>query len=164
MGVLPIVWVEDERTRCLRRLTSRRSQLATLPGDERQTADACLRQVDFLTEEIAAVDRHVAAAGLDSPEIKRLMTIPGVDVTTAATLMAAIGGRLGCDQVTRAAASVLPVHRSLAAGRRSRSSPSLARSPPCPGSYSQSVRTTRSSANRSSTRSATSRPVLAYAN
>jgi transposase len=129
-GVLPTVWVEDERTRCLRRLTSRRSQLVRqrtrvknevtavlvrnlagrppasdlfgkrgrawletleLPGDERQTADACLRQVDFLTEEIAAVDRHVAAGALDSPEIKRLMTIPGVDITTAATLMAAIG-------------------------------------------------------------------------
>jgi transposase len=129
-GVLPTVWVEDERTRCLRRLTSRRAQLVRqrtrvknevtavlvrnlagrppasdlfgkrgrawletleLPGDEQQTVDACLRQVDFLTEEIAAVDRHVAAAALESSEIKRLMTIPGVDITTAATLMAAIG-------------------------------------------------------------------------
>jgi transposase len=198
-GVLPTVWVEDERTRCLRRLTSRRAQLVRqrtrvknevtavlvrnlagrppasdlfgkrgrawletlkLPGDERQTADACLRQVDFLTEEIAAVDRHVAAATLESSEIKRLMTIPGVDITTAATLMAAIGdinrfpsdrrlvgylgldarvrqsgehpgsprtnlkagllsrtprpggGRVGCNQDTRATTRVLPAHQS----------------------------------------------------
>lgn len=62
-----------------------------LPADERQTVQACLRQVDFLTGEITAVDQQLATAALDSQEIKRLMTIPGVDITTAATLMAAIG-------------------------------------------------------------------------
>jgi transposase len=129
-GVLPTVWIGDERTRRLRRLTSRRSQLVrqrtrvkneisavlvrnlagrpaasdlfgkrgrvwlltlALVDDERQTVDACLRQIDFLSEEIAAVDRLLAESALDSPEIRRLMTIPGVDITTAATLMAAIG-------------------------------------------------------------------------
>ncbi len=52
---------------------------------------ACLRQIDFLDAEIAGVDRHLARHALNSAEIKRLMTIPGVDVTTAATLIAAIG-------------------------------------------------------------------------
>ena len=33
----------------------------------------------------------IAEQALASVEIRRLMTIPGVDVTTAATLMAAIG-------------------------------------------------------------------------
>jgi transposase len=62
-----------------------------LPNDERDTVDACLRQIDFLTTEIAHVDHQLAEQALQSPEIKRLMTIPGIDVTTAATLIAAIG-------------------------------------------------------------------------
>jgi transposase len=129
-GMLPTVWVGDEQTRCLRRLTSRRAQLLRqrtrvknevsavlvrnlagrpaasdlfgkrgrawlasleLPADERQTIEACLRQVDFLTEEIDAVERLIAASALHSPQIRRLMTIPGIDITAAATLMAAIG-------------------------------------------------------------------------
>jgi transposase len=129
-GIVPTVWIGDEQTRRLRRLTSRRSQLVrqrtrvkneisavlvrnlagrsgasdlfgkrgrawlsalALVDDERQTVDACLRQVDFLSGEIDAVDRSIAESALDSAEIRRLMTIPGVDVTTAATLMAAIG-------------------------------------------------------------------------
>ena len=52
---------------------------------------ACLRQIDFLDSELAHVDREIAAAALARAEIERLMTIPGVDVTTAATLIAAIG-------------------------------------------------------------------------
>jgi transposase len=124
------VWVSDERTRVLRRLTSRRAQLVRqrtrvknevsavlvrnlkgrppasdvfgkrgrqwlaeleLPADERDTLAACLRQIDFLSAELARVDEHLAKHALASVEIKRLMTIPGIDVTTAATLIAAIG-------------------------------------------------------------------------
>jgi transposase len=62
-----------------------------LPVDERQTVDASLRQLDFLGEELALVERAIAEQALASPEIRRLMTIPGVDVTTAATLIAVIG-------------------------------------------------------------------------
>jgi transposase len=62
-----------------------------LPVDEHDTVAACLRQIDFLDAEIAGVDRHLARHALNSAEIKRLMTIPGIDVTTAATLVAAIG-------------------------------------------------------------------------
>jgi transposase len=128
--LVPRVWIGDERTRVLRRLTSRRTQLVRqrtrpkneisavlvrnlkgrppmsdlfgkkgrawlaeleLPDDERNTVDACLRQIDFLNTEIAHVDRQLAEHALQSDEIKRLMTIPGIDVTTAATLIAAIG-------------------------------------------------------------------------
>ena len=62
-----------------------------LPVDERLTLDGCLRQVDFLDQEVAAMDREIAKAALAWPEIQRLMTVPGVNVQTAATFMASIG-------------------------------------------------------------------------
>jgi len=62
-----------------------------LPEDERETLVASLRQLDFLSEELALVDQAIAQVALGSEEIRRLMTIPGVDVTTAATLIAVIG-------------------------------------------------------------------------
>ena len=130
VDLIPRVWITDETTRALRRLTSRRAQLVRqrtrvkneatavlvrnlkgrppasdlfgkrgrqwlteleLPADEHDTVAACLRQIDFLDTEIAGVDEHLAKHALNSTEIKRLMTIPGIDVTTAATLIAAIG-------------------------------------------------------------------------
>jgi len=128
--LLPRVWLGDERTRVLRRLTSRRTQLVRrrsrlknevsavlvrnllgrpplgdlfgkrgrgwldkleLPEDERDTVDACLRQLDFLAGELATLERRIAEQAVNSPEIRRPMTIPGVDVTTAATMLAVIG-------------------------------------------------------------------------
>jgi transposase len=70
-----------------------RAWLATLdlPADERAMVDSCLREADFLTHELAHIDREVARYAVGNAEIRRLMTIPGVDVTTAATLMATIG-------------------------------------------------------------------------
>jgi transposase len=62
-----------------------------LPGDERQTVDGCLRQIDFLDTEIAALERVIAERALASPEIKRLMTVPGVSLMTAATFIATVG-------------------------------------------------------------------------
>lgn len=62
-----------------------------LPADERATVLSCLREADFLTRELAQVDRDIARYAVGCAEIRRLMTIPGVDVTTAATLMATIG-------------------------------------------------------------------------
>jgi len=44
-----------------------------------------------LDSEIEAVERLICAEALRSPEIKRLMTVPGVNVIVAATFMAAIG-------------------------------------------------------------------------
>jgi transposase len=60
--------------------------------DERLTVDGCLRQLDFLgEEELAQVDRVIAEQVVDDQDVRRLMTIPGVHVTTAATLAAVIG-------------------------------------------------------------------------
>jgi transposase len=62
-----------------------------LPADERLTLDGCLRQVDFLDEEVEALDREIARQALTWPEVLRLMSVPGVNVQTAATFMASIG-------------------------------------------------------------------------
>jgi transposase len=129
-GLLDEVWTPDERSRTLRRLTSRRERvvrartraknevhgvlgrnlcdrppvvhlfskagrrwLATLalPVDERLTLDGCLRQIDFLDAEIAQLDAEIARQALAWPEVLRLMTVPGVNVQTAATFMASVG-------------------------------------------------------------------------
>jgi transposase len=62
-----------------------------LPPAEEETVAGCLRQVDFLGAEIEAIDATLAEFALSSPEARRLMTIPGVDVACACTLIAAIG-------------------------------------------------------------------------
>jgi transposase len=62
-----------------------------LPLDERLTLDGCLRQIDFLDGEIAALDSEIARQALAWPEVLRLMTVPGVNVHTAATFVAAVG-------------------------------------------------------------------------
>jgi transposase len=61
------------------------------PEEERESVDSALRQVEFLDSEIEAVARLIATEALGSPEIKRLMTVPGVNVICAATFMAATG-------------------------------------------------------------------------
>lgn len=127
---MPAVWVPDERTRVLRRLTSRRAQLVRhssrlkshvfatlqrnlrveppgtdlfgkrgrawlesleLPWDERQTIEADLRRLDFCLGEQKLLDRQIAQLALGSAEIRRLMTIPGIDMVSAATMLAVIG-------------------------------------------------------------------------
>jgi transposase len=62
-----------------------------LPVDERLTLDGCLRQVDFLDSEVGALDGEIAKQALVWPEVLRLMSVPGVNVQTAATFMAGIG-------------------------------------------------------------------------
>lgn len=62
-----------------------------LPVVERETVDSAVRQVEFLTSEIAAVEQVIAAEALGWPEVKRLMTVPGVNVIVAATFIAAVG-------------------------------------------------------------------------
>jgi transposase len=62
-----------------------------LPEEEREAVDSALRQVEFLDSEIAAVERLIATEALESPQIRRLMTVPGVNVICAATFLAAIG-------------------------------------------------------------------------
>jgi transposase len=62
-----------------------------LPADERNTVAGCLRQIDFLDQEIAEVDRALAAAAVDSEHMRRLMSVPGVNLHTASTFMACVG-------------------------------------------------------------------------
>jgi transposase len=62
-----------------------------LPLEERESVDAATRHVDFLDAEIAAVERLIAQQALQWPEIRRLMTVPGVNLICAATFIAAVG-------------------------------------------------------------------------
>jgi transposase len=62
-----------------------------LPPEEAETVSGCLRQIDFLDSEVAAIDAKLCEWVASSPEARRLMTIPGVGVAAAAALMAAIG-------------------------------------------------------------------------
>ena len=129
-GLIPKVWIGDDRIRMMRRLVSRRRGLVKrrtqikneiaaalsrnlrgrppatdlfgkqgrawlaeqlLPIDERLTIDGCLRQLDFLGDELAQVDELLAQQALADADVRRLMTIPGIDAVTASTLVAAIG-------------------------------------------------------------------------
>jgi transposase len=62
-----------------------------LPVEEAETVESALRHVEFLDQEIAAVERLIAREALRSPEARRLMTVPGVNVICAATFLAAVG-------------------------------------------------------------------------
>jgi transposase len=62
-----------------------------LPIDERLTVDGCMRQLDFLGGELSQIDEIIAQQALGDEDVRRLMTIPGIDVVTAATLAAVIG-------------------------------------------------------------------------
>src|SRR6266536_637338 len=62
-----------------------------LPADEQETVAACLRQIVFLDGEIALLERALAEQVLASAEMRRLLTLPGVNFVTAAALLAAIG-------------------------------------------------------------------------
>jgi transposase len=70
-----------------------REWLATLelPADERETVECCLREVDFLGSEVALIERELAAQALSCQEIRRLMTVPGVSLVSAATFLAVVG-------------------------------------------------------------------------
>jgi transposase len=62
-----------------------------LPADERETVAGCLRQVDFLDREVSEVERVLARSALGSEEIRRLMSVPGVNLVSAATFWATVG-------------------------------------------------------------------------
>lgn len=62
-----------------------------LPADEREMVEDCLRGIDHLDREVAVIDRALAELVLGSPELRRLLTLPGVNVVTACALVGAIG-------------------------------------------------------------------------
>jgi transposase len=88
-----------------------------LPAAERESVDSALRQIAFCEAEIAAIEKTVASEALASEQIRRLMSVPGVGVITAAAFMAAVGdigrfpspkklvGYLGLDPIVRQSGS-----------------------------------------------------------
>jgi transposase len=62
-----------------------------LSPDEALAVDALLRQLDFHAQELGIIDAELGRAALASLEVKRLMTIPGVDATVALSIVSAVG-------------------------------------------------------------------------
>ncbi len=62
-----------------------------LPLEERESVDAGIRHVNFLDGEIAAVEKVIAQQALEWPEIRRLLSVPGVNLICAASFLAAVG-------------------------------------------------------------------------
>jgi transposase len=62
-----------------------------LAVEERESVDAAMRYIEFLDAEIASVEQLIAQEALSWPEIRRLMTVPGVNLIGAASFIAAVG-------------------------------------------------------------------------
>ena len=62
-----------------------------IPVDEQRSIDALLRQLDFHGEELKAVEHDIAVESIDDPVIRRLMTVPGIDVAVASSIVSAVG-------------------------------------------------------------------------
>ncbi len=62
-----------------------------LPADEEFEVEALLRQLDFHAQELRIIDAALGRVALASADVKRLMTIPGVDATVALSIVAAVG-------------------------------------------------------------------------
>lgn len=107
-GFLPEVWVPDERTERLRRLVARRNQVVRhrtrvknevhailqahlVPADERAAAQRHIREIDRLGEDLAGLDTEIAKDAVDDPQVRRLLTIAGVNAIVATGIIAAIG-------------------------------------------------------------------------
>jgi transposase len=50
-----------------------------------------MRQLDFHGEELSQVDHDIALEAIDDPIVARLMPVPGIDVTVAISILAAVG-------------------------------------------------------------------------
>ncbi len=62
-----------------------------LPPDEEISVQSLLRQLDFHGQELRIIDAQLGRIALEREEVKRLMTIPGVDATVALSIVAAVG-------------------------------------------------------------------------
>jgi transposase len=63
----------------------------SLPSDEQDAVARHLREHDRLSEDLRVIERELARDALANPDVKRLMTIPGVDMVVSIGLLAAIG-------------------------------------------------------------------------
>jgi len=59
--------------------------------EEAETVHAGLRHIEFLDTEIEQVERLICQEALKSRQIRRLLTVPGVNVICAAVFLAAVG-------------------------------------------------------------------------
>jgi transposase len=62
-----------------------------VPEDERLAIERHVREFDRLGEDLRVIERDLARSALADDGVKRLMTIPGVDMTVALAMKAAIG-------------------------------------------------------------------------
>jgi transposase len=62
-----------------------------LADDEKFAVEALMRQLDFHGQELRIIDAALGRIALERPEVRRLMTIPGIDATVALGLVAAVG-------------------------------------------------------------------------
>ena len=62
-----------------------------LPQDERLAVERHVRTLDRLLEDLRLVERDIARHALEDQGVRRLMTIPGIDMVVAVGLAAAIG-------------------------------------------------------------------------
>jgi transposase len=62
-----------------------------VPEDERLAIERHLREFDRLGDDLQVLERDLARSALADDGVKRLMTIPGVDMTVALAMKAAIG-------------------------------------------------------------------------
>ena len=62
-----------------------------LPADEQVAIERHLALIGQINEALTVVEANIAVHALNDPTIRRLMTLPGIDVTVAASITAAIG-------------------------------------------------------------------------
>jgi transposase len=62
-----------------------------IPEDERSAVERHVREHDRLSDDLRVIERELAHDALSDANVKRLMTIPGVDMVVAVGLTAAIG-------------------------------------------------------------------------
>ncbi len=62
-----------------------------LPEDEREAVERHVREYDRAGEDLRVVERELARGALADASVKRLMTIPGIDMVVAVGLTAATG-------------------------------------------------------------------------
>ena len=62
-----------------------------LPEDERVALERHVEEYDRQTAALKAVERDIASIALDDANVRRLMTIPGIDMVVAVGMMAAVG-------------------------------------------------------------------------
>ncbi len=91
-------------------------QALDLPPVARGEIDSLLRMLDTLAEEQAALRTQIDRTAFASENIKLLMTLPGVDTTTAHAIMAAIGqiDRFACANQLAAYFGLVPSVRQSA--------------------------------------------------